>query len=82
MADETDDTYEMLLEFIENITEESADSLSHQTRFDSLGNWSSLAQIQLLTKVEDAFKVNLDLRKYLSIQTLGELDQSVREAQQ
>jgi acyl carrier protein len=81
MANETDDTYSMLLELIENITEQPADSLDRETRFDSLGNWSSTAAIRLLTKVEDTLGVDLELPKYLSVKTVGELNESLREAQ-
>ena len=47
-------------------------------RFEQLGNWSSLAALRLLASVEDRFRVSLDLRHYLAIETVAELTEAVR----
>ncbi|HEY0449154.1 phosphopantetheine-binding protein [Actinophytocola sp.] len=43
------------------------------SRFGSLGNWSSLAALRLLALVEQRCGVSLDLRRYLAVETVGEL---------
>jgi acyl carrier protein len=62
-----------LVEVISAVTDAPAGTLSGSSRFDELDNWSSLAALRLLTAVEDAFGVRLNLRAYLATETVDGL---------
>jgi acyl carrier protein len=62
-----------LVEVISSVTDAPARTLTGSSRFDELDNWSSLAALRLLTAVEDAFGVRLNLRAYLATETVDGL---------
>ncbi|MEU8485562.1 MULTISPECIES: acyl carrier protein [unclassified Streptomyces] len=62
-----------LVRVISDVTDAPAGTLTGASRFDELDNWSSLAALRLLTAVEDAFGVRLNLRAYLATETVDGL---------
>ncbi|MFE2989881.1 acyl carrier protein [Streptomyces sp. NPDC059262] len=62
-----------LVRVISAVTDAPAGTLTGASRFDELDNWSSLAALRLLTAVEDAFGVRLNLRAYLATETVDGL---------
>jgi acyl carrier protein len=46
-------------------------------RFTDLNRWGSLAALRLLTAIEETFDIHLDLRRYLVIETVGELSEMI-----
>ncbi|MFE4716785.1 acyl carrier protein [Streptomyces sp. NPDC056728] len=62
-----------LVRVISAVTDAPAGTLTGASRFDELDNWSSLAALRLLTAVEDAFGVRLNLRTYLATETVDGL---------
>ncbi|MFD3559253.1 acyl carrier protein [Streptomyces sp. NPDC058686] len=62
-----------LVRVISDVTDAPASTLTGASRFDELDNWSSLAALRLLTAVEDAFGVRLNLRAYLATETVDGL---------
>lgn len=52
---------------IERVTDCAAEDIGPGSRFESLGNWNSLAALGLLTSIEDHYQVRLDLREYLAV---------------
>lgn len=67
-----------LVGLVEQITERP--DISPASRFYSLGNWTSLAALRLLTDIEDVFGVRLDLREYLAVTEVGQLSDLVTTA--
>ena len=49
-------------------------------RFADLENWTSLGALRLLAMIEQRLAVTLDLRDYISIQTVGGLVEAVATA--
>jgi acyl carrier protein len=47
------------------------------SRFETLGNWGSMAALRLLALVEQRCTVTLDLRGYLAVETVAELAELV-----
>ncbi|MFE6753374.1 acyl carrier protein [Streptomyces sp. NPDC057684] len=62
-----------LVGVVSAVTDAPAGTLTGASRFDELDNWSSLAALRLLTAVEDAFGVRLNLRAYLATETVDGL---------
>jgi acyl carrier protein len=77
-ADITADITGDLVDLVERITE--VPEVTSSSRFDTLGNWTSLAALRLLADIEDHFGVKLDLRTYFSIADVGQLSTLVAEA--
>jgi|GraSoiStandDraft_11_1057310.scaffolds.fasta_scaffold1416918_1 acyl carrier protein len=84
MPEPADDheTLEFLREAIRDITDAPVEEVGPDARLAALGNWSSLAALRLLTTIEDSLGVWLDLREYLAVETVGELDTALRDARQ
>ncbi|MFI5647881.1 acyl carrier protein [Kitasatospora sp. NPDC051705] len=61
----TTDVTGALVGLVERVT--GLPGLSPASRFQQLENWTSLAALRLLTDVEDAFGVQLDLRTYFAV---------------
>ncbi|MEU9075087.1 phosphopantetheine-binding protein [Kitasatospora sp. NPDC048538] len=61
----TADVTGALVGLVERVT--GLPGLSPASRFQQLENWTSLAALRLLTDVEDAFGVQLDLRTYFAV---------------
>jgi acyl carrier protein len=55
------------------------DELTTDTRFDELGR-TSTQELELLTEIEDRFKVTLDFGAYLTAATVGELVEALTAA--
>jgi acyl carrier protein len=64
------------------MTREPGRQITEDSRFETLGNWSSLTALRLLTVIEQRWGVALDLRAYLAIETVGELAEAVANSSQ
>ncbi|MET9960476.1 acyl carrier protein [Streptomyces sp. NPDC006326] len=58
---------------VARVAHHPVEQLTAQTRFASLGRWGSLAAMRLLATVEQTYGVQLDLRAYMRLATVGEL---------
>lgn len=67
-----------LVDLVERITE--VPEITPSSRFETLGNWTSLAALRLLADIEDHFGVQLDLRTYFRTADVGQLSTLVTEA--
>jgi acyl carrier protein len=56
-----------------NRVTQAAEAITPQSEFEALPNWSSLNALRLLAALENRFRVSLDLRRYLAVNTVGEL---------
>ncbi|MEW2283276.1 acyl carrier protein [Streptomyces sp. NPDC047841] len=67
------DTMTTLRPLVARVSHHPAESLAPDTRFTALGSWGSLAAMRLLAAVEQTYGVQLDLRAYMKLETVGEL---------
>ncbi len=63
-------------ELIAAILEADIEQLAAHTRFDELGR-TSFQEIELLTAIEDRFKIELDFPEFSELATVGELADTV-----
>ena len=68
-----DDVHQIVAGLIEQVTDAPADEITGDTRFDALDSWTSFAALRLLTLVEEAFGIGLDLRAYLALARVEDL---------
>ncbi|MFD6156421.1 phosphopantetheine-binding protein [Nocardia sp. NPDC060256] len=66
-----------LVDLVERVTEHPG--ITTALKFESLDNWTSLVALRLLTDIEDAFGVQLDLRAYLAVTDVGQLSALVSD---
>jgi acyl carrier protein len=69
-----------LADLIERTTGIPAEEIGPTSRFTGMGNWTSLAALQLLTRIEDHFGVKLDLRAYFALADVAGLSSLVGAA--
>jgi acyl carrier protein len=67
-----------IVDLVEQVTEIPDIALS--SRFETMGNWTSLSALRLLTDIEDRFGVKLDLRAYFATADVGQLSTLVSTA--
>lgn len=67
-----------LVGLVERVIEKP--DISPASKFQGLDNWTSLAALRLLTDIENAFGVQLDLRAYLAVTDVGQLSDLVSTA--
>jgi acyl carrier protein len=67
------DVLDRLTRLVAQVSDDAAELIGRDTRFDGLGRWGSLAAMRLLASVEREFRVKMDLRRYVALQTVGEL---------
>jgi acyl carrier protein len=60
-----------LVDLVERVTE--LPGIAPSSRFETLGNWTSLSALRLLTDIEDRFGVRLDLRAYFAVADVDQL---------
>ncbi|MFI6921163.1 acyl carrier protein [Nonomuraea spiralis] len=70
-----------LTRLIAQTTRERGRPITGESRFEGLGNWSSLAALRLLTLIEQRWGVTFDLRAYLAIETVGDLAEAIKAAE-
>ncbi|MEU7555852.1 acyl carrier protein [Streptomyces sp. NPDC044571] len=58
---------------VARVAHHPVEQLAADTAFTSLGRWGSLAAMRLLATVEQTYGVQLDLRAYMRLATVGEL---------
>lgn len=58
---------------IARITDLEPASIGAASRFDAIDGWSSLAALSLMVDLEQDMPIKLDLRRFMSVQTIGEL---------
>ena len=59
-----------LLEFIADIMDVDASTISLDTAYGSIPEWDSLMQLQLISELEDEFGIDIPMNS--SIRTLGD----------
>jgi acyl carrier protein len=70
--------FSALCALVARVVDPPPQRVEEDTRFEEIGNWSSLTALRLLANVEDRFRVSLDLRDFLAVETVGELADVVR----
>lgn len=58
---------------IARVTDCAAPGLGAESRFEDIDGWSSMAALSLMVGLEQDLPVKLDLRTFMSVQTVGEL---------
>ncbi|MER5556896.1 acyl carrier protein [Streptomyces sp. NPDC002793] len=58
---------------VSRVSRHPADKITADSRFVGLGRWGSLVAVRLLANIEQTYGVRLDLRRYMKIETVGEL---------
>lgn len=71
-----------IADLIERTTGIPAGEIEPASRFAGMGNWTSLAALQLLTRIEDHFGIKLDLRAYFAVADVAGLVSLVGAAPQ
>jgi acyl carrier protein len=66
-----------LTQLIAEVCDLPAAGVGPDDRFADLGNWGSMTALRLLTAIEEAFGIHLDLRRYLAMETVRELTELV-----
>jgi acyl carrier protein len=64
---------------IARITDAEPASIGASSRFAAIDDWSSLAALALMVDLEEHLPIKLDLRRFMSTQTVGELTALVEE---
>jgi acyl carrier protein len=64
---------------IARITDAEPASIGAASRFTAVDDWSSLAALALMVDLEERLPIKLDLRRFMSTQTVGELAALVEE---
>jgi acyl carrier protein len=67
------DLVTQLSAMIARVTDRDPTSVHADTRFDAIDGWSSLQALSLMVAIEQDLPVKLDLRPFMSVQTVGEL---------
>jgi acyl carrier protein len=62
-----------IADLIERTTGIPTVEIEPASRFAAMGNWTSLAALQLLTRIEEHFVVKLDLRAYFAVNDVAGL---------
>ncbi|MEU7114576.1 acyl carrier protein [Streptomyces sp. NPDC046182] len=71
------DVMSTLQPLVARVAQIPADGIAPDSRFDGLGSWGSLAAMRLLAAVEQTYGVQLDLRSYMRLDTVGELAEEI-----
>jgi acyl carrier protein len=58
-------------------TRQRGQRITEDSRFETLGNWSSLTALRLLTLIEQRWGIALDLRTYFAMETVGGLARAI-----
>ena len=64
---------------VARITDSGPASMGAASRFDAIDGWSSLAALSLMVSLEQDMPIKLDLRRFMSVLTIGELAALVAE---
>jgi acyl carrier protein len=64
---------------VARITDSEPASMGAASRFDAIDGWSSLAALSLMVSLEQDMPIKLDLRRFMSVLTIGELAALVAE---
>lgn len=67
------DLMTQITEMIAPITDVDPAALTAQSRFEDIDDWSSLKALSLMVNVEQDLPIKLDLRRFMSVRTVGEL---------
>ena len=62
-----------IIEMIAPITDVDPADLTAESRFEDIDEWSSLKALSLMVNVEQDLPIKLDLRRFMSVRTVGEL---------
>lgn len=73
------DLMTQLTEMIAPITDLDPAALTAESRFEDIDEWSSLKALSLMVNVEQDLPIKLDLRRFMSVRTVGELAALVAE---
>jgi acyl carrier protein len=59
---------------VASITDLDPADLTAESRFEDIEDWSSLKALALMVDVEQDLPIKLDLRRFMAVRTLGELN--------
>jgi len=68
-----------ITEMIASLTDLDPASLTAQSRFEDIEEWSSLTALSLMVNLEQDLPIKLDLRRFMSVRTVGELTALIAE---
>ncbi|MEH0927115.1 acyl carrier protein [Micromonospora sp. CPCC 205558] len=68
-----------ITEMIAPVADLDPSSLNPESRFEDIDDWSSLKALSLMVNVEQDLPVKLDLRRFMSVRTVGELVDLIAE---
>ncbi|MFC4147949.1 acyl carrier protein [Micromonospora mangrovi] len=60
-------------EMIAQVADLDPAALTAESRFEDIDEWSSLKALSLMVDVEQELPIKLDLRRFMSVRTVGEL---------
>src|SRR4051812_31994558 len=67
MAGPVTDVLSAVIDLIEQVTDVPVETIRADSRFETLGQWTSFAALRLLVSVEERFGIQLELGEYLSL---------------
>ncbi|MFF1561657.1 acyl carrier protein [Streptomyces sp. NPDC058279] len=73
------DVMSTLRPLVARVSQHPVDDIAADTRFIGLGRWGSLAAMRLLAAVEQTYGVQLDLRSYMKLETVGGLADEITQ---
>jgi acyl carrier protein len=67
------DIKEFISKFVDNLMEDDVTGINEQTEFRKLSSWDSLTGMAIVTMIESDYKIKVDLQKFKSFVTVGDL---------
>ncbi|WP_316524243.1 acyl carrier protein [Kitasatospora brasiliensis] len=67
------DVMSTLRPLVARVAQHPADDITADSNFKRFASWGSLAAMRLLANVEQTYHVQLDLRSYMKLETVGQL---------
>ena len=71
--------YDRLTEIFQDVFDDDGIELTAETSADDIDEWDSLANINIIVSVEDAFGFKLDMDEITGIRNVGEMVTVIKE---
>lgn len=71
--------FERLNKIFREIFDDEDIEVGEQTNADDIPDWDSLTHINLVTAVEDEFKIRFELNDLISFKTVGDMVKSIQQ---
>ena len=66
-----------VIKIIAEYTENEEQAITRDMQFKAIPNWDSLTHVQIISELEDIFHISIPIEKIGSINTVGELMETV-----